>query len=114
MQYAVKRGCRVVAVDLEPIDPVPGALPLQGDFLDPAIQSELRERLDGPADTVPSDMAAHATGRRLVVEVSTRSDGQSDLAVGDQAEAVARACSPICFSRAVGAASRKVCIGVLP
>ena len=47
-------------------------------------------------------------------KIVTRSDGRSDLAVGDQAEAGARACSPICFSRAVGAASRKVCIGVLP
>ena len=51
---------------------------------------------------------------RFFIEVSTRSDGRSDLVVGDQADAAARACSPICFSRAVGAPSRKVCIGVLP
>ena len=55
-----------------------------------------------------------ACGLNYTVEVSTRSDGRLELAVGDQAEAVARAWSPICFSRAVGAASRKVCIGVLP
>ena len=50
----------------------------------------------------------------LAVEVSTRSDGRPDLVGGDHADATARAWSPICFSRAAGAASRKVCIGVLP
>lgn len=55
-----------------------------------------------------------AAGSALPVEVSTRSDGRPDLVEGDQADATARAWSPICFSRAAGAASRKVCIGVLP
>ena len=43
-QYAVQRGCRVVAVDLLPIQPVAGAILLEGDFLDPAIQAELRQQ----------------------------------------------------------------------
>ena len=50
----------------------------------------------------------------LLVEVSTRSDGRLEPAKFDQAETTAMACPPICFSRAAGAASRKVCIGVLP
>ena len=78
-QYAVKRGCRVVAVDLEPIEPVAGAVLLQGDFLDPAIQQELKERLGGPAEIVLSDMAAHATGRRLVDRLRAEGLGESVL-----------------------------------
>ena len=36
-QVAVQRGARrVVALDLLPIEPLPGAMLLQGDFMDPA------------------------------------------------------------------------------
>jgi 23S rRNA (uridine2552-2'-O)-methyltransferase len=53
---------RVVGVDLNPTDPVPGATILQGDFRDSTIADQIREALGGPADLVMSDMAAPATG----------------------------------------------------
>jgi 23S rRNA (uridine2552-2'-O)-methyltransferase len=60
---------RVVALDLNPLDPVPGATVLQGDFRDPATAARLRDALGGGesgrrqlADLVLSDMAAPATG----------------------------------------------------
>jgi 23S rRNA (uridine2552-2'-O)-methyltransferase len=65
-QYAAKRGCRVLAVDLLAVEPIAGAALLQGDFLDPDMRATLRERLGGPADVVLSDMAAPATGQRAV------------------------------------------------
>jgi len=62
-QVAVRRGvASVIAVDLLPVDPVPGATILEGDFTDPAVQARLGERLDGKADLVLSDMAPNTTG----------------------------------------------------
>lgn len=55
-------GGRVVGIDLNPTDPVPGATVLQGDFRDPAMARQLREALGAAADLVLSDMAAPATG----------------------------------------------------
>jgi 23S rRNA (uridine2552-2'-O)-methyltransferase len=53
---------RIVALDLEEIEPLPGVVMLQGDFGDPAVQARVRAALQGPADVVLSDMAAPATG----------------------------------------------------
>jgi 23S rRNA (uridine2552-2'-O)-methyltransferase len=86
-QYAAKRGCRVVGVDLKLVDPIAGAELLQGDFLDPAIQAQLRERLGGPADVLLSDMAAHATGRRTVDRL--RAEGLGETVLEFAAEALA-------------------------
>jgi 23S rRNA (uridine2552-2'-O)-methyltransferase len=55
---------RVVAVDLLPMDPIPGVTFAQLDFLDPAAPQAIRAMLGGPADVVLSDMAANATGHR--------------------------------------------------
>jgi len=55
-------GGRVVAVDVLPMDPVPGAEILQLDFLDEAAPARIQAALAGPADLVLSDMAAPATG----------------------------------------------------
>src|SRR5271165_4553200 len=45
-QVAVRRGAAaVVGVDLLPIDPVPGAVLMQGDFHDPALPARLAEAL---------------------------------------------------------------------
>ena len=78
-QYAVKRGCRVVAVDLVSMEPIAGAEVLEGDFLDLEVQQRLRERLGGPVDLVLSDMAAPATGRRLVDRLRAEGLGESVL-----------------------------------
>jgi 23S rRNA (uridine2552-2'-O)-methyltransferase len=64
-QVAVQRvGDRgkVVGLDLLPMDVIPGAALLQGDFEDPAVEQAVLEVLDGPADLVLSDMAPNTTG----------------------------------------------------
>lgn len=55
---------RAVGIDLLPVDPIPGAVLIQGDFLDPDSPRKLTEALGRPADLVLSDMAANATGHR--------------------------------------------------
>lgn len=57
-----KGGVRVVALDLLPMDPLPGAIILQGDFQEAAVEQAVLAALDGPADLVLSDMAPNTTG----------------------------------------------------
>jgi 23S rRNA (uridine2552-2'-O)-methyltransferase len=57
-------GGRVIALDILPMDPLPPAIPLCMDFLDPAAPERLIAALGGPADLVLSDMAAPTTGHR--------------------------------------------------
>ncbi len=62
-QAAVQRGAAsVVALDLLPIDKLPGAVLLEGDFLDPAVAEQVMAALGGKADVVLSDMAPNTTG----------------------------------------------------
>ncbi len=62
-QVAVKRGASaVLALDLLPIDPIHGAVIMQGDFTDPAMPERLTTDLGGGADLVLSDMAPNTTG----------------------------------------------------
>ena len=62
-QVAVQRGAaEVVGVDLLPVEAVPGASIIQGDFNDPALPARLRALMGGPADLVLSDMAPNTTG----------------------------------------------------
>jgi 23S rRNA (uridine2552-2'-O)-methyltransferase len=62
-QVLVQRGAgRVVGVDLLTVDPVPGAVMLQGDFTEPEMQERLIAELGGKADLVLSDMAPNTTG----------------------------------------------------
>jgi 23S rRNA (uridine2552-2'-O)-methyltransferase len=71
-QVAVKRvradvtggSGRVVALDILPMDSVPGAETLTLDFLDDAAPAKIREALGGGADAVLSDMAPPASGER--------------------------------------------------
>ena len=53
---------RVVALDLLPIDPIAGAIVLQGDFQEAEAEASVLAALDGPADLVLSDMAPNTTG----------------------------------------------------
>jgi 23S rRNA (uridine2552-2'-O)-methyltransferase len=53
---------QVIAVDIDEMDPVPGAVLLRLDFLAIEAPARIEEALDGPADVVLSDMAAPATG----------------------------------------------------
>jgi 23S rRNA (uridine2552-2'-O)-methyltransferase len=59
---AVGERGRVVALDLLPMDPVGGAIILEGDFQDAATERAVREALGGQADLVLSDMAPNTTG----------------------------------------------------
>lgn len=53
---------KVVGIDLQEIDPIPGTTLLVGDFLADDAVERLNEVLAGQADAVLSDMAAAATG----------------------------------------------------
>jgi len=55
---------RVVAIDILPIDPIPGVEAMQLDFLDAAAPERLHAALGSGADVVLSDMAANSTGHR--------------------------------------------------
>jgi 23S rRNA (uridine2552-2'-O)-methyltransferase len=64
-QVAVQRvgdSGKVVALDLLPMDVIPGATLLEGDFQDEAVERAVLDALDGPADLVLSDMAPNTTG----------------------------------------------------
>jgi 23S rRNA (uridine2552-2'-O)-methyltransferase len=52
----------IVAIDLLPIDPLPGVETLQLDFLAPEAGGAIEALLGGPADLVLSDMAANTVG----------------------------------------------------
>ena len=62
-QVAVLRGAgQVLGLDLLPIEPVPGATFLLGDFHAADMPAQLQALLGGPADLVLSDMAPNTTG----------------------------------------------------
>lgn len=62
-QVAIRGGAGlVVSVDLLPVEPIPGATLLQGDFNDPAMPARLSALFDGKVDLVLSDMAPNTTG----------------------------------------------------
>ena len=53
---------RVVAVDVNPLDPVAGAIVIEGDAREEDVEVKLRAALGGAADVVLSDMAPPSTG----------------------------------------------------
>lgn len=72
MQVALKRGAgKVVGVDLLPIDPLTGAIILQGDITDDAVAAEVMAALGGPPDLVVADMAANTTGHARTDQIRT-------------------------------------------
>lgn len=63
-------GPRLCSVDLLPMDAVPGAIILQGDFRGPEVQTRVRAMLDkcggeGGANVVLSDILHNTTGHRM-------------------------------------------------
>ncbi|WGF86434.1 RlmE family RNA methyltransferase [Marinivivus vitaminiproducens] len=66
LQVAAAKRCRIVGIDLLPVEPVTGADILAGDFTDAALQEAIRAKAAGPVHLVMSDMAANATGTRAV------------------------------------------------
>ncbi len=88
-QVAVERvrpdetGGAVVAIDVQEMDAVAGALTMQLDICDPDAPRRLKEALGGEADVVISDMAAPVTGHRSTDHLRT-------LALCEEAHAFAR------------------------
>jgi 23S rRNA (uridine2552-2'-O)-methyltransferase len=56
---------RVVALDLQAMDPIPGVDLIQGDMLDPDVRAQIKAWADGRADVVLSDAAPSTTGIKL-------------------------------------------------
>lgn len=56
--------CTVIAIDILEMAPIDGVTFLQGDFLDPGVQEQLRHLVPRPLDVVLSDMAAVTTGHK--------------------------------------------------
>lgn len=62
-QVAATKGCKVIALDLLPLQPVPGVEFIQGDFREDAVLAQLEARLGGePVALVISDMAPNISG----------------------------------------------------
>ncbi len=55
---------RVLGVDLQPVEPVPGAEIHQLDFMDDDADTRVKDWLGGKADVVMSDMAAASSGHK--------------------------------------------------
>lgn len=85
-QVAVEKGAsKVVAIDLLPVDPLPGVTFLQMDFMDDDAPEALVEAIGEGADLVLSDMAANTTGHkqtdhlRIMALVETAYDFAKDV-----------------------------------
>lgn len=69
-QYVLERlkgNVRIVAVDVLPMEPLPGAELMQGDFTEEAVFEDLLARVgEAGADLVMSDMAPNISGNRAV------------------------------------------------
>lgn len=63
--------CRIVGIDLLPMDPIAGADLLEMDFLDPKADAMILETLGGQPDLVLSDMAANTTGHKQTDHLRT-------------------------------------------
>ena len=61
---AAYRGAKVIAVDLNHMDPIEGVDFVQGDFLDEGVRKQVEALSGGKVDTVLSDMMASMTGVR--------------------------------------------------
>lgn len=90
-QVAVERvragepgGGFVLAVDILPMAPVPGAQLLELDFLAPDADETVRAALGGLADVVLSDMAAPATGHRQTDHLRIMALCEAALAFAEQ------------------------------
>lgn len=70
-QVAVQRDCKVVGIDLLPIEPLTGATFFEMDFLAPEAPAALIAALGGPPDIVLSDMAANTTGHARTDQIRT-------------------------------------------
>jgi 23S rRNA (uridine2552-2'-O)-methyltransferase len=82
-----KRGApvgRVLAIDLQPVDPIAGAELHQLDFLDEGADEVVRAWLGGKADVVMSDMAAASSGHPQTdnMRITALAEAAADFAAG--------------------------------
>jgi 23S rRNA (uridine2552-2'-O)-methyltransferase len=63
-EKAGKAEGRVLGVDLQEVEPVPGAEIHQLDFMEDGADDKVKDWLGGPADVVMSDMAAASSGHK--------------------------------------------------
>lgn len=75
-QVAAARGCKVVGIDLLPIEPIPDVILVQADIEDEATPARLLDALGGPADLLLSDLAPSATGQRAVDRLRSEAMGE--------------------------------------
>ena len=75
-QAAARAGCRVVGLDLQPVEPLEGVTFIEGDIFEPGMAGRIEAALGGPADVILSDLAAAATGQRAVDRL--RAEGLGD------------------------------------
>ncbi|KPQ04348.1 MAG: 23S rRNA (uridine2552-2'-O)-methyltransferase [Rhodobacteraceae bacterium HLUCCA09] len=73
---------RVLGLDLQEVEPIPGADLWQMDFLEEGADDAVKAWLEGPADVVMSDMAAAASGHK-------QTDHLRIVALGEAAAALA-------------------------
>ena len=53
---------KIVGIDLKPVEPVPGAIIIQGSIEDHEMKSKISEALEGRADVLLSDLAPNVSG----------------------------------------------------
>jgi 23S rRNA (uridine2552-2'-O)-methyltransferase len=68
-QIATEKGCKVIAIDLLPMDEMPDVTAFEMDFMDDDAPDRLQDELNklsesGKADIVMSDMAPNTTGHK--------------------------------------------------
>ena len=56
---------KVIAVDLQAVEPIPGVVTLQGDLTAPEVQAQIVAAAAGPVDVVLSDAAPNVSGIHL-------------------------------------------------
>ncbi|MCB2082383.1 MAG: RlmE family RNA methyltransferase [Hyphomicrobiales bacterium] len=61
-QVAIEKGMQVIGIDLLPIEPLPGAIFIQGDFLTDEAEQEIKALTNDGIALVMSDMAASSSG----------------------------------------------------
>lgn len=64
VDLAGERG-KIIALDLQPIEPIPGVVTIVGDMTDPVVQAQVIEAAGGRANVVLSDAAPSTTGVKL-------------------------------------------------
>jgi 23S rRNA (uridine2552-2'-O)-methyltransferase len=75
---------RVIALDLQEMEPMPGVTCLQGDMTDPNVQAQVIEIAGGHANVVLSDAAPSTTGVKLRDHVLSMELGRAAFAVAQQ------------------------------